>query len=101
MAMLGHKVTLTETNTHGWIPLCECGWIGIVHQHIAYTGDDTQAKRDRIASIQSNAFLEHHRHLDDERARIAAEHSDALDSHAHYVETARSTLTRIGRWGSG
>ena len=25
------EVTLTETNSHGYIAICTCGWTGVVH----------------------------------------------------------------------
>lgn len=99
--MLGHDVTLSETNLHGWVPVCECGWIGSVHAHIGFTGDDTQTKQDRIANIRDSATAEHRVHLVEIEHELVKAHAVALDAHAGYVAAVRPTVKRLGRWGNG
>lgn len=99
--MLGHEVTLSETNTHGWVPICACGWIGHVVP-AAYTKDHrTGRARRQVERTQSVAFAQHDRHLHDVRDQTAREHALALDRHTKLIATATPTLRRVGRWGNG
>lgn len=98
---LGHAVTLSETNAGGFVPLCECGWIGTVHPLYNVRAAETLRKAQRRVLAWDNAYAEHAEHLHLVREAIAAEHALAIESHTAYVQTVAPTVRRIGRWGRG
>jgi hypothetical protein len=99
--MLGHEVTLSETNARGWVPLCACGWVGNVVPAFYVKDPRTGRARRNVERTQSLAFAAHERHVHDVREETAREHALALDRHAKLIATATPTLRRAGRWGNG
>lgn len=97
--MLGHECTLSETNAHGWIPLCECGWIGGVIQMVGYDPTGPERLRARVELTKSIAVDAHAIHLHDVRADIARQSDLALAGIGRSIVAANSSLQRRGRWG--
>ena len=99
--MIGHEVRLSQTNSYGWVPLCECGWIGDVVPHVAALKHETK-RSERVRTLtQARAVVQHDAHLHDVRADIAHRSDAALDAHAKLTTLANATLQRRGRWGNG
>lgn len=101
MSMSGHECTLSETNRGGWLYVCECGGISLVHPVECAPPRGTlrwkrAAERARYAAIQ-----EHAEHLDRVRNEIGHAHARALDARAAYLKAVKPTVTRLGRWGNG
>ena len=92
---------MTETNSRGYVPICECGWYGPA----VHVGPGVPGTKHRLALArslaQSEAVKLHDQHLVDEASRIGAEGDAALDRHAALVNLANERLQRRGRWGSG
>lgn len=99
-AVLGHGATLTRTNSNGWIPLCECGWIGNVVPLIAACEEITARSRRRVELTQAIALDAHAGHIHDVRAEIARADMAVLESLPRLVGAANATLQRRGRWGT-
>lgn len=97
--MIGHEPTLSETNTHGWIPLCQCGWIGGVVQMIGYDPAAPQRLSARVELVKAIALDAHAIHLHDVRADIARQSDVALAGIGRSIVAAKATLQRRGRWG--
>ena len=101
MTVLGHALRLSETNAHGYVPVCECGWIGPVVSRAGWR-DASDRRRYEVAELtKDRARGLHAAHLvavDNEIARASAA---ALDSHAAYLAAVAPTVRRIGRWGRG
>lgn len=97
----GHRCSLTETNTHSWIFVCECGELGTVQTRAGFAGDETIRAREITELVKDRARAQHRQHVEDVRNAIGAADNARLDAHAALVGKARSTLTRVGRWGSG
>lgn len=99
--MIGHEVKLSETNAHGCVAVCECGWIGTVH-NCRYSFDEKRKRQLRnVYLTQSFAIVEHGAHLDAVRSNVAAQSMAAMASSAAYVQKVAPTIRKIGRWGSG
>lgn len=99
--MLGYDFTLSETNTHGWVFVCECGEIGNVQTRAGYDGEETTRSRAVAEYMRDGARADHRRHLAEIEHELVRAHAVALDKHAEYVAAVRPTVTRIGRWGAG
>lgn len=99
--MIGHEVTLHETNSHGIVPICECEWIGAVHP-ATYKVDKVSGRARRLADLTRGlAFAEHGRHLLDVRADVARQSDRALVSHGRLIHKVNdSSLVHRGRFGT-
>jgi hypothetical protein len=97
--MIGHAPRLSETNAHGWVALCECGWIGTVVPMAGYDPSAPLRLKRRREITQSIALDQHAIHLHDVRADIAAESDRELARIGTRINLANSTLQRRGRWG--
>lgn len=99
-AVLGHGVRLTQTNSYGWVALCECGWMGDVVPHVQPLKKET-ARSARVRELTQSIALDRHAgHLHDVRADIARADAAVLDSLPRLVTAANATLQRRGRWGT-
>lgn len=98
--MFGHELTLHETNARGAVPVCECGWFGVVHPaHRHRSLDGKQIITDR-EPCEDASRVEYSRHLLDmstEIARASERHLVAIGSD---IKAANKTLQRRGRWGN-
>lgn len=97
--MLGHELTLHETNARGAVAVCGCGWYGVVHPaHWRRTRKGDKAKINREPCVNA-ARAEHSRHLLDQTADIAARSDRELARIGAMIPLANATLQRRGRWG--
>ena len=97
--MLGHELTLHETNARGAVAVCGCGWYGVVHpaHHYKVPGAATiKTVRDGACDA---ARAEHARHLLNEREQIGAASMAELERYGKLIPLANETLQRRGRWG--
>lgn len=99
--MIGHLVTLSETNTRGYVGVCECGWYGIVHNLPGFDPTAPSKTKHRREAARDNAEAEHARHCEDVRADIARRTDEALKVHAEYLERVVKPLRHVGRFGNG
>jgi hypothetical protein len=98
--LIGHEVRLSETNGHGWVPLCECGWIGDVAPMVGYDPKAPLRAKVRRELTQSIALDAHQRHMNQERADIARRSDAELARIGRAIPLANATLQRRGRWGN-
>lgn len=97
--MIGHEPSLSQTNTYGWVPLCECGWIGGVVQP-ALSRKDNTPRTTRTAELTKSIALDAHAiHLHEVRADIARQVAEALAGIGRSINAANATLQRPRRWG--
>lgn len=99
--MIGHDVTLSETNQRGWVPLCTCGWRGAVSPAVAYRSANTKRMLFRAEVAREAAMTQFEGHLRDVGDDIARRSDEALAQHGRVIELANATLQRRGRWGRG
>lgn len=98
--MIGHECFLSQTNSYGWVPLCECGWIGTMTQPARpLPGHSIRGSRVRELT-QSIARTQHGAHLEEVREQIAALTDRALHDHGRRIDLANEVLLRRGRWGN-
>lgn len=97
--MLGHEFRCSQTNTYGWVPLCECGWSGDVVPIVDGRASETARSRRRIELTQSIARARHGGHLDDVRVELEERSRLALVAIGRNITAANATLQRRGRWG--
>jgi hypothetical protein len=99
--VIGHEVRLSETNRGGFVPICECGWIGAVPP-MQYKIDPTTARKRKLRDLsRSLANDAHALHLHDVRADIARDSDRELARIGKLIPLANATLQRRGRWGRG
>lgn len=98
---LGHACTLSETNSRGYVYICECGEVGTPQPSPWVWNDKTERGRWMIEVAQDAARHEHAQHCHDIGEQIAAEHAIAMANSAAYVRAVAPTVRRIGRWGAG
>lgn len=97
--MLGHDVQLSETNAHGWVPLCSCGWIGaVVPSHSIHHMTTGRAVR-QVEITKSIALDAHKIHTHEVRAEIARASDRRLAAIGSDIRAANATLQRRGRYG--
>jgi len=99
--MIGHEPTLSQTNTRGWVVVCQCGWISNVAPMVASSMEELTSRHYRSEAAKDNALAMHMHHCEHEREEIAAASARALDAHAGFIRVAGPTVRRVGRWGSG
>ncbi len=97
--MLGHEVTLHETNARGAVAPCECGWCGIVHVAHRYMKPGTK----RIVTLRDHAedaaLNEHRFHLADVNRDIIARSDRELTRIGALSRKANAELQHRGRYG--
>lgn len=97
--MIGHAPTLTETNSHGWVPLCECGWIGGVVAVPAPNDEGRPRRPARIEFARALALDYHALHVHEAAADVARQSDLALVAHGRLIDRANETLQHRGRFG--
>lgn len=98
--MIGHEITLHTTNSFGCVPLCQCGWVGVVSPAFYKVNPVSgRAKRQRDITEQT-AAMQHSKHLNEVQGDIERESHLALVSHGKLVTKANESLQRRGRWGT-
>lgn len=97
--MLGHAIRLSQTNNYGWIPLCECGWIGDVVPVARGDKGESKLYGRRVELTQSVARARHGAHLEDARADVIARSDAEFARIGRLIPFANATLQRRGRWG--
>lgn len=97
--MIGHECTLPQTNAYGWVPLCECGWIGAVAPAVTTAARQSRRAREVAERAQSIAMDGHRKHLVDVTAEIEATSMRVLESIPRLIDASNKTLQRRGRWG--
>lgn len=99
--MIGHDVMLSETNTKGFIPICECGWIGNVSA-CGYVVPEAKRRRAMQQELaRSEAIRQHATHLVECENEIAVASAEALRKHGEYLKVVTPVVTRLGRFGRG
>lgn len=98
--MIGHDAMLSETNAHGWVALCECGWIGVVVPAHSIHDDKTKRAVRQVEITKSVALDQHKIHTHEVRAEIARASDARLAAIGSDIRAANMTLQRRGRWGS-
>lgn len=98
--MIDHECTLSETNAGGFVPVCECGWIGTVHPMYRPREQETMRKAARRDLTKAAALDEHALHLHEVRADIVRRSDQVLESIPRLSRAANATLQRRGRWGT-
>lgn len=58
-----HKLTLSMTNSHGYVPVCACGWIGNVHSSPPTHDKHGKVKGHDYEKGMAGAGTEHQRHV--------------------------------------
>lgn len=97
--MIGHEIRLSRTNGYGWVPLCQCGWIGNVVPHVSVHKDET-ARAMRVRELtQAIARTQHGEHLHDVREDVTRWTDRALADHGRRIDPANATLQHRGRYG--
>lgn len=82
-------LTLTQTNTGGYVPLCSCGWIGNVHPAPKVSGPKGGKERRDYTAASMSASAEWRRHH-------TAVHVPLVPIDLHLAVPG---LTRRGRYG--
>jgi hypothetical protein len=98
--VIGHDAMLSETNAHGWVPLCSCGWVGTdvpshsIHNH-------RTKRNERQTEITKSIALDAHTiHTHEVRAEVARASDAELARIGRAIPLANATLQRRGRWGN-
>lgn len=99
--MIGHELTLTETNTRGWTWVCECGEIGTVQPLYGEYNGETLRRREKVAMAHDDCRAEHRLHLVEMEHQISEQSMRSLASSAAYVQKVAPTIRQVGRWGRG
>lgn len=97
--MIGHDVTLSETNAHGWVPLCSCGWVGTVVPSHSLKHPKTKRHVRQVEITKSVALGQHEIHLHAVRADIALASERELARIGRRIDLANATLQHRGRYG--
>lgn len=97
--MLGHELTVHETNARGAVAICGCGWYGIVHSARRYQKPGTKTvlvQRDHAAEAAENEWRGH---LRDVRLDIVARSDRELTRIGALSRKANAELQHRGRYG--
>jgi len=97
--MIGHEVRLSQTNSYGCVPLCECGWIGEVIPPVEWDRKKGVRSLRRYELCENLAVVAHGRHLLAVRADIARQSDEQLASIGKRIDLANDVLLRRGRFG--
>ena len=97
--MIGHEARLSQTNSYGWVPTCECGWIGDVVPLLKSKRDKSNRNGRSRELTKSIALTRHGQHLLDVRADIARRSDAELARIGKMSELANATLQHRGRYG--
>lgn len=63
--MIGeHALRLTEANTGSYVPLCSCGWIGLMHGTPVARGPRGGITERHSAIAEQEAQVEHAKHVE-------------------------------------
>jgi len=92
---------LSETNAHGWVPLCSCGWIGKAVPAAAWDTKAGARSRRRTEITRSIALDAHKLRTHEVRAEIVRASDARLAAIGSDIKAANLTLQRRGRWGNG
>jgi len=97
--VIGHEVRLSQTNTYGCVPVCECGWIGTVEAPAAWDNKKGAWSVRRYELTESLAKAQHGKHLVAVREDLVCR-SDAEPARiGKLIPLANATLQRRGRYG--
>jgi hypothetical protein len=99
--VIGHDVMLSETNAHGWVPLCSCGWIGAAVPSHSIEHPKTKRHVRQVELTKSIALDAHKLHCHEMAAEIARASERQLAAIGSDIKAANLTLQRRGRWGNG
>lgn len=99
MATPGHAFRCSQTNAYGWVPLCECGWIGVVVPVARGVKGESALYGRRVELTQAIAHTQHGAHLEDVRLDHVAYSDKVLATLSTNRVAANATLQRRGRWG--
>jgi hypothetical protein len=97
--MIGHEVRLSQTNSYGCVPLCQCGWIGNVVPAADWDHKKGARSIRRYELTENIARGAHDVHLQEVRADIAQRSDNELARIGKMIPLANATLQRRGRWG--
>lgn len=97
--MIGHELRMSQTNTYGWVPVCQCGWIGAVEVIADHQPGETARTLRRQDLAKDGCRGQHVEHCHAEAEAISAASERALDAHAALVGKSNDLFLRRGRWG--
>jgi hypothetical protein len=58
-----HALTLSMTNSYGYVAVCACGWSGAVHPSYVEVGASGKKRGRNYDEAQRCAAAEHHHHV--------------------------------------